>query len=91
MGIDTQLAPFISSDDSGDVHGIYSYGWHSEESLRAKAIEKYGLKNWIVDDLLNYGSFYEHKYFTLNGDNFLVPANEGSLKGFPVSMWRRII
>ena len=41
--VDTTLAPFISSDDSGDVHGIFSYGHHDFEALKAKAIEKYGI------------------------------------------------
>lgn len=91
MSIDTALAPFISSDDSGDVFGIFSYGWHSEGDLRAKAIEKYGPKNWVVNDLLNVGSFFEQKYFTLNGDNYLIPAESGSLNSFPVSMWHRFV
>lgn len=85
--VDTGLAPFISKDDSGDVHGIFSYGHHEFEALKAKAIEKYGLKNWIVKDLLEFGSF-EINYFSLNGDNYLVPMEPNSNKSFPVTMWR---
>lgn len=96
MRIDTTLAPFISSDDSGEVYGIFSYGWHREEALRSKSIEKYGLKHRIVDDLLNMGGYFKQDYFTLNGDNLLIPAkrnNKGFLtnNSFPVSMWHRLI
>ena len=84
--VDTTLAPFISSDDSGDVHGIFSYGHHDFEALKAKAIEKYGLKNRIVEDLLECGSF-KISYFKLNGDNYLIQMKPNSKCSFPVTMW----
>lgn len=91
MNIDTTLTPFISIDDSGDVQGIFSYGWHSEESLKANAIQDYGLKNWVVDDLLKQGGYFEWNYFLLNSDNNLIPVHEGVKGAFPVTMWRRLI
>ncbi|EOZ8645537.1 hypothetical protein ACQWTT_001288 [Acinetobacter baumannii] len=96
MKIDTAISPFISTDDSGEVFGIFSFGWHSEEELREKSIEKYGLKHWVVDDLLNNGGYFKQDYFILNSDNYLIPVkvnHHGKYpnKSFPVSMWKRLI
>lgn len=89
--VSTDLNPFISSDDSGDVLGIFSYGWHSQESIEEKAIEKFGLDHWVVKDLIECGSNFNQRYFILNGDNYLEPASIKSKESFPVSMWCRVI
>lgn len=87
--ISTELNPFISSDDSGDVLGIYSYGWHSKESIQAKAIEKFGLNSWVIKDL-EIACNFKQKYFILNGDNYLELASVETKGSFPVSMWCRV-
>lgn len=89
--INTELNPFVSSDDSGDVLGIFSYGWHSQESIKEKAIEKFGLDFWVIKDLIECGSNFKQNYFILNGDNYLEHANVETKGSFPVSMWCRVI
>ena len=88
--INTELIPFISKDDSGDVLGIYSYGCHEVTDLREKAIQKYGECHWVIVDLLQSG-FFDIRYFTLNGDNYLIPAISSTSGSFQVSMWCRNI
>jgi hypothetical protein len=40
---------FISSDDSGDILGIFSYGWYYQESLKEKAIGKFRILGFDIE------------------------------------------
>lgn len=90
MSADFALDPFFSTDENGEVHGVFSLGLHSEESLKAKAIECFGLEHSVIKHLLDSG-YFEQSYFRLNSEDHLIPTHQNTFNSFPVSMWRKTI